>query len=89
MRHFGFIRKLVLVLLLVGVATGLQDVLSSGPRSELPADISMEDPSIGLEANGGTVAEGVLRVVLSCFCPAPAYAGDCEGDVQGCGDKTN
>ena len=83
MRLLGFFGKVVLVLLLIGVMTGLYDVLSPGRRPESSAHVAVADSAAHLEMKSDVAGQDVLNLVLGSFCPSPACAGDFEGDVQG------
>jgi|GEM_PF-2499164 len=84
MKGFRFLAKLVLVLLLAGMATMFFESSFVSPAQGRPPLASpRKDVSLGFKTDLEVVAAQCIHSILSFVCAAPACAGDLEGDVQG------
>ena len=83
MKVFRFLARIVLVLLLAGMASSFFESsflsLAHGPPHVSPR----KQVSLDFETDLGVVALEYIHSIVRCVCPAPACAGDLEGDVQG------
>ncbi|KPJ60402.1 MAG: hypothetical protein AMJ46_06480 [Latescibacteria bacterium DG_63] len=78
----GFIRKAIIVLLLLGVVTTLFD----GPvfeKEKSRTTACEQKTSSGGERDLFSTVVGCIHSVLSGGLSTPAFAGDLQGDVQG------
>ena len=83
MKIFGFPVRLILCLLVVGMATALVDGWVSHPRGELDVRLPEQNPSASSNCALGSSAADCIHSVLEGWLATPAAAGDLNGDVQG------